>query len=242
MDKIEVFLKKHVDGLKNMIADLNAQVDRLLVVPFDQKKPEAAAEVAIKKTKIALIVGHSHESQGAVNYLGETEFSFNSRIAARVEKLFLERDSIVDLKVFFRPDGVVPTAIKKVGKAVGEWGAEASVELHFNSFKTEASGCEALVLRGGGFVPIETDFLTCFFDKFHKDFGIKRRGLKIVEKGESGFLNLKAVKDNGVKMAFLFEPCFGNFKTKESQAVFENEEKYARFLCDQLIALAKTLN
>ena len=36
------------------------------------------------RKKIALIVGHSEERGGAINYLGETEWSFNNRIGLNV--------------------------------------------------------------------------------------------------------------------------------------------------------------
>jgi hypothetical protein len=238
MDKFEELLKKHVDELKGMMSAISAQVARLEGVRSAEPtviEPNKKQE----KVKIALIVGHSKSAQGAVNYLCETEFSFNSRIAAMVEKMFSESESNFELRAFFRPGGAHGPAVSKVGKAVGEWGAKASLELHFNSFEKKASGCEILMISQDDgdedcdeFVCAK-DFLGCFSDQFL----IKNRGVKLLKKGDSGFLNLKSCKDNGVKMAFLFEPCFGNFKTKESQAVFENEEKYAQFLCDQISEL-----
>ena len=238
MDIFEQLLKKHVDELKGMMSAISAQVARLEGVR-SVEPPVIEPEKKQEKVKVALIVGHSKTAQGAVNYLGETEFSLNSRIAAMVEKMFSEIDSIVDLKVFFRPGGAYGPAVSKVGKAVGEWGAKASLELHFNSFEKKASGCEILIIsQDDGDEDCDEflcakDFLGCFSDQFL----IKNRGVKLLKKGDAGFSNLKACKDNGVKMAFLFEPCFGNFKTKESQAVFEDEEKYAQFLCDQISEL-----
>jgi N-acetylmuramoyl-L-alanine amidase len=249
MDKFEELLKKHIDELKGMMSAISAQVVRL----EGSKNPEPAVvgdklstdelvslgKAVGVKTKIALIVGHSNTAQGAVNYLGETEFSFNLRIAAMVEKMFSERESNVDLKLFFRPGGAAAPATAKVGKAVGEWGAKASLELHFNSFDQPAFGCEALVVLESGEILVEANFLKAMLNFFESEFKIKQRGIKVVKKGDSGFLNLKSCKENGVKMAFLFEPCFGNFKTKESQAVFENEKKYAQFLCDQIVKLSE---
>jgi len=245
MDIFEQLLKKHVDELKGMMSAISAQVARLEGVR-SVEPPVIEPEKKQEKVKVALIVGHSKTAQGAVNYLGETEFSLNSRIAAMVEKMFSEIDSIVDLKVFFRPGGAYGPAVSKVGKAVGEWGAKASLELHFNSFEKKASGCEALVLMPDQGIAAQSDILEqefCdgFLKSFSDQFLIKNRGVKLLKKGDSGFSNLKACKDNGVEMAFLFEPCFGNFKTKESQAVFENEEKYAKFLCDQISELGASV-
>jgi N-acetylmuramoyl-L-alanine amidase len=251
MDKFEELLKKHIDELKGMISAISAQVAKLGGIQISEMpvidhkithdELVSLGKLVGVKTKIALIVGHSKTAQGAVNYLGETEFSFNSRIAAMVEKMFSERESNVDLKVFFRPGGAAAPAMAKVGKAVGEWGAKASLELHFNSFEGKAFGCEALVVLDSGEIPVEANFLNAMLNFFESEFKIKQRGIKVVKKGDSGFLNLKSCKDNGVKMAFLFEPCFGNFKTKESQAVFENEEKYAQFLCDQIVNISDSV-
>jgi N-acetylmuramoyl-L-alanine amidase len=214
--------------------------------PVETKPVETKPKTPVKKTKIALIIGHTKKSQGAVNYKGETEFSFNSRIAEKVKKIFEIKYPTKELKLFFRDEGYYSTAVVAVGKAVGKWGAKISMELHFNSFKQLAYGCEILVWEGAKDADKTIKLADEITDRMAKKFNLKERnshkykdgkvgdGVKILPSKERGALNIKACNDEGVVHAMLIEPCFANLESSESKAIFENEDAYAEFLAEEL--------
>lgn len=200
-----------------------------------------------KKTKIALIVGHNSKRQGAVNYKQESEFSFNSRIAKKVKEIMNEKYPNKTVKIFKRPEGYYSASIRQVGKNVGKWRAKISLELHFNASKTEAYGCEILVIEQSDNLEEKIKIADKITDDLAKEFGLKERhtykykdglsygdGVKILKPRDRGALNLKYAEEYGVKHSMLIEPCFANIETEESRAIFENEDKYAEFLADQL--------
>lgn len=86
---------------------------------------------------VALIIGHSQESQGAANANGMTEWKYNTELVAAiadqlrkcgsVKPIIVERDTYADL-----PDKVNAT------------GADIAVSFHANAFNTEVSGSEVL--------------------------------------------------------------------------------------------------
>lgn len=179
-------------------------------------------------------MGHNLTEQGAVNYKGETEYVFNSRIAQMMKNLFL-LDTGIDVRIFYR-DGMNR---KVVAELVGDYAPDCSLELHFNSFKTRAYGCEILVLKEDVDSIFAADKIT---DDLAESFSLRERGryietdgVKLLDREARGSSNLRWVKEEGVPIVMLIEPCFANIRTKESEAIFENEEKYAITLVSSLI-------
>lgn len=219
-------------------------------VPNDtQSEPQKIPEldpVLEKKTKIAIIVGHTAKRPGAINYKKESEFSFNSRIAEKVKNIMKEKYPNKNVKIFYRPEGYYSAAVRQVGKEVGKWKALISLELHFNSFKKEAYGCEILMLSDSKNAEKTARIADKITDDLASEFNLSERrfykfkdgtigdGVKPLLSKDRGALNLKYVEEYGVKHAMLIEPCFANTKQHESIAIFENEDKYANFLADQL--------
>jgi N-acetylmuramoyl-L-alanine amidase len=189
--------------------------------------------------KIALIVGHNIQgkNQGAINYLGESESSFNLRISKKIiEKLEGYKCAVA----IFTRDGL---SIGTVGREVAHFNPSLSIELHFNSFPEPTFGCEVLA--------IENDLNSYEFAQLIASYvsevmGIKRRrdqGLFIVSQGGRGYNNLSSIEVNQVSPfpKVLVEPCFANIKTEESQFFFENEDKYAQLLADAIVVQAKLI-
>lgn len=205
--------------------------------------------VKSKAAKIAIIVGHTAKSPGAYNYKGESEFSFNSRIAEKVKNIMKEKYPSKKVRVFFREEGYYSTAVTRVGQNVGKFGAKISLELHFNSFHQVAYGCEVLIWEGAEHFLKTVKVADILTDNLADKFDLRQRhrhnfpgysvgdGVKILASRDRGALNIKACNDNGVKHAMLIEPCFANKRTKESEAIFENEDKYAEFLADELASI-----
>lgn len=194
--------------------------------------------------KIAIIVGHTHRSQGAVNYKDESEYVFNKRIAKYI-KDYLDNYSSKTTGIFMR-DGIGRSG---VASKSAKWGADLTLELHFNSFRKVAYGCEVLVYgecKNFNDVVIMADEMT---DDLAKQFnlgerfivtlddGERRDGVKVLNRKDRGGYNLRAMSEQGIKYSMLIEPCFANFKTHESEAIFENERQYAETVAEYLVGL-----
>ena len=88
--------------------------------------------------KVALIVGHSEKSQGAVNKKsGVTEFEINSRLANQV---YLKLAVLgIDCEVVWRTG-----SYSELPSQVNKTNADIAISMHCNAFNTKASGCEVL--------------------------------------------------------------------------------------------------
>lgn len=162
--------------------------------------------------KIAFIVGHKLTDQGAINFLNETEYEFNSLIAQYVKKR-------ITIEVFHKTTNYV--------KRINEYNPDLIVELHFNSFNKKAYGCEALALETSLQSILDANK---FIKEFNKRFKIKNRGVKLLSsKNNRGFTNFNGLRKYPM---FLFEPCFANFKTKDSEKIIINWQDYGDFLVD----------
>lgn len=167
--------------------------------------------------RIALIVGHKLTAQGAVNYLNETEFEFNLKIAHYVNQWF----SSENYQFFVKSTGYV--------KKVKEFNPDLIIELHFNAFSLKAYGCEALALKSS---PEGIQEAKNFIGEFNKRFRIKKREVQELQsKFQRGYPNFNGLRN--IPM-FLFEPCFANFETKDSKKIIGNWQDYGQFLVDYI--------
>lgn len=181
--------------------------------------------------KLAIVVGHSAKEPSFKNYLGETEYDFNRRIASKLKE-FLDNNFVCDSKVFLR-DG---TTIRRLGDYVTEWKPDASIELHCNSYKDKITGnvCEALALRND-FKSI--DLCRTFGCLMELDFTFGLRhgdGCKEVTRDDRGYFNLTAIELDIPKI--LVEPCFTNFHTEEAEALLTQEDRYAKVLAATFVS------
>lgn len=167
--------------------------------------------------RIAFIIGHSLASPGAVSYLGESERFFNSKIADRLSGYFnddvfrwyVKEDHYVQLVKDFNPDLII--------------------ELHFNAYHVKAYGCEAITFFNDSRAEYEANELLKLFSE---RFNIRNRGTKIVQfKYQRGFKNFYELREFPM---VIFEPCFGNFKTKDSEKIIGNPHTYAEFLVEYI--------
>lgn len=184
--------------------------------------------------KLAVIVGHTKSAQGANNYKGVSEYVWNGKVATLMAA---NAPSFgIEVKVFYRDVGGVSAA----AKAAKAWGANASLELHFNAAGAVAYGCECLVLKGDVVSAKLADKLT---DGLAKKYSLRERritellptgydgdGVYELESGARGYSNLAAVKAAGINVRLLLEPCFMDTKNSESQRIIDDQEGYAKFL------------
>lgn len=129
LDRVAIIARLH--ELKREIEDL---IDSMA-------EGEPPAPPPAPGNKLAAIVGHTRESPGAFGQdpIGQNEYFWNSDLAERMKQ---HATGFADLsvEVFFRDLGGIPGAYRRAG----EWGADACIELHFNSFEGNARGTETI--------------------------------------------------------------------------------------------------
>jgi len=124
--------------------------------------------------KLAIVVGHNSKSQGAVRPdTGESEYTYNHRMARYMESL---SDS-VEVKMFLRvPGGGYTREIGRVYRQVDDWGADASIELHFNAAgDPRASGTETLSSGTSNSITLAEEVQM----EMVEELGLRDRGIKI---------------------------------------------------------------
>ncbi len=154
--------------------------------------------------RIAIVVGHRKNSQGAVGSVGTSEYKLNTEVAKRISS----RVSKHKIKIFYRRDDLsgYTERMKDLHKRIDEWGADVSVSLHFNAASNpQANGHEVLYCSSKG-----KKLAKKLNDKFTKYLGNKDRGIKHKTKGDrgGGFLC------RGKSVCILAEPFFAAHQKK----------------------------
>jgi len=231
-------MRSLINWFKNLFGTKKKSTDTELEQRVEEPLDPANIE------KIAIVVGHTGRSKGALNYRKESEYDFNKRIAKLIKE-YLDNFSSKTTGIILR-DGIGRSGAAKKCK---EWGADLTLELHFNSFRKIAYGCEVLCYADSKHfneTVIMADELTDDLAKEFKlgerhtlrtDDGELRDGVKVTKSKDRGGYNLRSMNDLGIKYSMLIEPCFANYKTPESEAIFENERKYAETIAEYLVNL-----
>lgn len=157
--------------------------------------------------KLAIVVGHNETSQGAVRTdTHETEFHYNSDLAERIKDVLSDYDGYVDGKVFYRVlGGGYSEEIARVYNEVNDWGATASIELHFNSAgDPRASGTETFSSGSAKSLILAEEVQM----EMVEALGLRDRGIKIRNSRTKGRGYLSLVSGNAP--AILIEPFFGS--------------------------------
>ena len=190
--------------------------------PEDARSSELAElESAGSSTKLALVVGHTNRSQGAVgvNPLDKSEYLWNDELAGIVRQIAIGRG--VNCKIFYR-DGI---GISGAYAQVKSWGANTCVELHFNAAETDAYGTETLhgVLDSSNELAatIQHDMLSSLSREINHN-----RGIKLRVDGERGGRSLSQLTDIP---SVIVEPFFGHVKPEATLGV-ERRLQYAEGL------------
>jgi N-acetylmuramoyl-L-alanine amidase len=182
--------------------------------------------------RLAIVVGHNAQSQGAVRPdTGETEYRFNSELADLIEEEASLHFPSIRLRVFFRePSSHYRAEIEQVYNRVDRWRATASIELHFNSHVSpSASGSEVLSSGSRRSMELAREVQ----QQLLRVLGLKDRGVKIVTKGRGGYSLIA-----GRAPAILIEPFFGSSVVGQAATDEPHERrKLARaILCGALAA------
>ncbi|MBL4898116.1 MAG: N-acetylmuramoyl-L-alanine amidase [Colwellia sp.] len=149
--------------------------------------------------KIAIVIGHNARAQGAVRITdGVPEFQWNSHLAELIQEI-----DPASVRVFRRvAGGGYSREIGRVYAEVDAWGADVSIELHFNgSPDSSAEGCLTLSSGTSGSMALAG--------------AVQRRMLAVMQNEDDGIL-VRGRKARGGRSlwagkapAILAEPYFG---------------------------------
>ena len=171
--------------------------------------------------KLAIVVGHNSARQGALRTdTGESEYVWNNRLALLMSDLAPEFG--ITTKIFRRVDlGSYTRELAAVYSDVDRWGADASIELHFNSFvEAAASGTETL--SSGTAASLR--FATAVQEEVVAALGLSDRGVKTRREGRGA-----ASLISGRAPAILVEPFYGtSAKGQRSTDEAHEQEALAR--------------
>jgi N-acetylmuramoyl-L-alanine amidase len=163
--------------------------------------------------KIAIVIGHNAKSGGAVLAVEPTtnECAYWSIWGKALAEY---SDDNVQFEIFNRlPSISYKDEIKEVYGRVDAWGADLSIELHFNAANTAAKGAETLSSGSDGSMKLAT----IIQNRTAELLGLsekENRGIKVVSKEQRGGPSVHY----GQAPAVLLEPFFGS-----------NPEDYKRF-------------
>lgn len=192
--------------------------------------PPVGVFVPTSKIKVAIIVGHNKKKQGATNYLDESEWVFNSRIARKLQGKLAALG--IDSVIIFRPYDVgYDDQCEAVADEAARLGCTHAISLHFNDASSRsAMGVEVLIAKTA--TEADNKFADIFSDILNEEYGfVERRddGVYTISDRHNGSGMINAVNDKGI-ITCLVEVCFGGHKTKESELIFEQEDKYVDVL------------
>lgn len=142
-------------------------------------------------SKIALVIGHTPSSPGAVGSLKISEYVFNNELVQEILK-HNGLDKGNEYKVFYRNPRLGYTfQMIELHEDIDAWGADVSIELHFNgSNNPEVNGHEVLYTSKGGQEVAEAfdkqfDALLPNRDRNVKKVGLEDRGGGFICRGKS---------------------------------------------------------
>lgn len=170
--------------------------------------------------KLAIVVGHNQRSQGAVRPdTGESEFLYNGRMARYMAEIGCEYD--LDVRVFLRtPKGGYGREIARVYGEVDAWGADASIELHFNAAgDPRASGTETLSSGSPRSLELAQEVQMAMVE----ELGLRDRGVKVRNSRTKGRGYLSLISGNAP--AILTEPFFATSSRGRGETDEEHEQR-----------------
>ena len=160
---------------------------------------------------IAIVIGHSRDSQGACSPFGvPCEWSFNKKVAS-----FLT--DIADIFEYTGYSQGYTTMVKNNAAKINKGNYKLVIELHYNAAAPAANGCETLYYfnnKQGKYLAEQSSML------ISSVMGVKNRGIKaLVNEKDRGFAAVYYPNPTTI----LLEPFFGSNQNDVSK--FLNKEK-----------------
>ena len=151
--------------------------------------------------KLALVVGHTENSPGAYakNPINEYEYTWNNMLC---DKMLVHAQTITGIQTEkFLRDNV---GIVEAYRQARNWGATASIELHFNSAGPSATGTEMLYVT-----PVSIPLAQAVQDATIDTLGLRDRKIKNASTYNYG-RGSKNLSQMGRYPSILTEPFFGS--------------------------------
>lgn len=163
-------------------------------------------------SKLAIVVGHNSKARGAVMVTtGAAEYDWNTDLAKMICTLARPEDN-VEIAIFNRLPGLPYwQEIDNCYMAVDAWGADCSIELHFNgSTSAKAEGCATLSSGSQ-----KSSLLAAHLqEKMVGTISMDDDGVIKLKRQDRGGRSLHA----GRAPAVLIEPFFGSNHTEATRA------------------------
>jgi len=229
IDNVEGFSGR---DLADRIQSLAEKLDDLLdaIGPFDEdQEVDIEPDIPpIDARRLAIVVGHTQERQGAFALapISQNEYPFNKQIAQLMELEAADRGVLA--KTFFRDD----VGIEGAYRAAVAFEPDSIIELHFNSFDNPAvRGTETLCAEANPdserLAKIVQESMVSVFGRS----GRSNRGIKMRGPGQRGFTSLSSAPS---VPSVLVEPFFAS-NPGECQLAFNRTAEYAAGLVNAFI-------
>ncbi len=193
---------------------------------------DAASKGDTDMIKLALVIGHTEQRQGAfgVSPIGANEYSWNKDLAQMMAAHLEDMDD-VEAKSFFRDD----VGIVGAYDAAKDWGADAAIELHFNSAGPTATGSETLFVTA-----VSRPLAEAVQDATVTTLGLRDRGVKTPNEA-SGGRGTRNLSQMGPKPSILTEPFFGS-NAGDATAASERKSALARAQVEAAVNVLRSID
>lgn len=176
--------------------------------------------------KVAIVVGHNPANKGA-NALTPifnhtNEYDFNNEIADLMISFAKGKGSKIKLKKFLRKKNRnILQEIKEAYQDIENWGADCSIELHFNSYDNpNVSGTETLHSSSRASINLANHLQNSMITNLQ----LKSRGLKPRSKKENGGGSLNIINVPSI----LVQPFFASCPNDRKQVSKLGKENFAK--------------
>lgn len=175
--------------------------------------------------RLAIVVGHDMKAKGAtsVSPLNVQEYDYNVDLAEYMYRVAMAKG--ITTRVFTRNKGGLRGAYEDVRK----WSDENTVclELHFNSFNGKVQGSETLFDKDPlDSIELAREVHKAVCEVFQRK-NKQDRGIKLIDNGERGYLNLNLCKIPSC----IVEPFFGD-NPADAELGHKLKHQYADYLVD----------
>ena len=156
--------------------------------------------------RIALVIGHDSEKQGAYGNEGISEWTFNDRLTKSMAVMGMFPDKH-EVFVIYRSADIQNYTDKMIDvhKKIDKLECEVSIELHFNSFSdSEVQGHEVLYCSDGG-----KEIAKIMNDSLDEYLPTSNRGIKRISSSDRG----GGFCCRGASYAIILEPFFAAHQT-----------------------------
>lgn len=154
-------------------------------------------------SKIALVIGHTPTSPGAVGSGKVSEYKFNNELVQELVN-HCDLDNSNEYKIFYRSTsiGFYGLQMEALHLDIDEWGADVSIEFHFNgAMNPTINGHEVLYCSAGGHA-----VASILDEQFDEHLPNRDRNLKKVDQTDRG----GGFVCRGESSAVILEPFFGS--------------------------------